>query len=151
MRHIAVPGFATAPCNGLVEEELRPALPAADPPGRTHRSLPIVNTTGQLIDGTRPARAGDSVQIYCTGLGATNPLIPTGQAASSATPAVVQPTVMIGGISATVQYAGLAPGFVGLYQINAVVPAGLSGSSADVVISGAGATSRSGVTLAVTR
>ena len=67
MRHIAVPGFATAPCNGLVEEELRPALPAAGPPGHAHRSLPIVNTAGQLT--SRSAPAGPTVVWICRGCG----------------------------------------------------------------------------------
>lgn len=46
-----------------------------------------------------------------------------------------RPTVTIGGISATVDYSGLAPGFVGLCQVNADVPQGvLPGSSVPVVI-----------------
>jgi uncharacterized protein (TIGR03437 family) len=36
--------------------------------------------------------------------------------------------VFIGNLAATVSYSGLAPGFPGLYQINAVVPSSLSGS-----------------------
>jgi uncharacterized protein (TIGR03437 family) len=45
-------------------------------------------------------------------------------------------TVTIGGVNATVQFAGLSAGFVGLYQVNAVVPAGLTvGPAVPVVIS----------------
>jgi uncharacterized protein (TIGR03437 family) len=36
--------------------------------------------------------------------------------------AVIQPTVLIGGVALDIQYAGLVPGSVGLYQINATVP-----------------------------
>jgi uncharacterized protein (TIGR03437 family) len=38
--------------------------------------------------------------------------------------------VTIGGIPAEVQFSGLAPGFVGLYQVNARIPAGISAGSA---------------------
>ena len=40
--------------------------------------------------------------------------------------AQIQPTVTIGGMNATVQFAGLTAGFVGLYQVNAVVPSGVT-------------------------
>jgi uncharacterized protein (TIGR03437 family) len=43
-------------------------------------------------------------------------------------------TVTIGGANALVDYAGLAPGFVGLYQINARVPSGLPAGNQAVVI-----------------
>ena len=46
----------------------------------------------------------------------------------------VVPTVTIGGVNAVVQYAGVAPGFVGLYQVNAVVPAGVAPNSAVQVV-----------------
>ena len=67
--------------------------------------------------------------IYCTGLGATNPPAASGQA-SPVGIAVNPVSVTIGGIPATVLYAGLTPGLVGLYQVNVVVPAGVSPGSA---------------------
>ena len=55
----------------------------------------------------------------------------------------------IGGISETASFSGLAPGFVGLYQVNAQVPAGVTaGSAVPVSISIGGATSNT-VTIAV--
>jgi uncharacterized protein (TIGR03437 family) len=58
-------------------------------------------------------------------------------------------TVTIGGRSAVVQFAGLAPGFVGLYQVNAVVPEGLTaGNEVPVMIETDGQTSPP-VTIAV--
>jgi uncharacterized protein (TIGR03437 family) len=52
------------------------------------------------------------------------------------------PTVTIGGADCPVTYAGAAPGFVGLDQINCKVPAGLAAnSSAAVVVSSGGRTS----------
>jgi uncharacterized protein (TIGR03437 family) len=51
-------------------------------------------------------------------------------------------TVTIGGVSAEVPFAGLAPGLVGLYQVNAIVPAGITpGSQVPLILSAAGAAS----------
>jgi uncharacterized protein (TIGR03437 family) len=58
-------------------------------------------------------------------------------------------TVTIGGQTATVQFAGLSPGFVGLYQVNVQIPTGLApGNSVPLVITQAGIASNT-VTLAL--
>jgi sugar lactone lactonase YvrE len=63
--------------------------------------------------------------------------------------AVNQASVSIGGQAATVSFAGLVPRYAGLYQINAIVPAGVtSGDAVDVTISVAGQVSPP-VTMAV--
>ncbi len=83
-----------------------------------------------------------SAVVYSTGLGDVSPPIGTGQPAPSTEPLArtVNPvTVTIGGVSAQVLYAGLAPGYAGLYQVNALVPAGVSpGNQVPVVLSVAG-------------
>jgi len=92
------------------------------------------------VDGTHPASAGDVLVIYCAGLGPVNPPVTAGTAAPSSPPAVtVNPvTVTIGGMQTPVSFSGLSPGFTGLYQINTVVPAGLSSGNQPVVIKVAG-------------
>ena len=92
-----------------------------------------------LITLNNPAAGGETVVLYVTGLGAVNPLVPTGAATPSdqLRHAAVQPTVTVGGVEAPVAFAGLTPGFVGLYQINFVVPPGVSGLAELVVRSGA--------------
>ena len=73
-----------------------------------------------------PAQVGETVSVYLTGLGTTNPVIPDGSAgpASSQTNNTIQ--VFIGGLQATVGYSGLAPQLAGLYQINVTVPSGVT-------------------------
>ena len=79
---------------------------------------------GELVTPTNPVHPGDSIVIWATGLGHTSPPIDSGMPApSDPLPwAVIQPTVLLGGVALDVQYAGLVPGSVGLYQINAGVP-----------------------------
>ena len=68
---------------------------------------------------TTPVSAGDYIEIYCTGLG---PTLTAGGLARTTS----QPSVYIGATAATVTYSGLAPGFPGLYQVNARIPADLA-------------------------
>ena len=79
---------------------------------------------GELITPTNPVHLGDSIVIWATGLGRTSPPIDSGMPAPSdpLAGAVISPSVVLGGVGLDVQYAGLAPGSVGLYQINATVP-----------------------------
>jgi uncharacterized protein (TIGR03437 family) len=59
--------------------------------------------------------------------------------------------VTIGGKEAEVQFAGLAPGLAGIYQVNAVVPEGLPADASTVVVVSVGEQSQSPpVTMAVT-
>jgi uncharacterized protein (TIGR03437 family) len=82
---------------------------------------------GELVTPTNPVHYGDSITIWATGLGRTNPPIDTGMAAPAdpLPAAVIAPTVLLGGMALRVDYAGLVPGAVGLYQINATVPIGV--------------------------
>jgi adhesin/invasin len=98
-----------------------------------------------------PVTAGDVVAIFSTGLGAVNQTVPDGRASPSSPLALTvgTTTVTIGGQPAQVTFSGLSPGFVGLYQIDAVVPAGVTpGNQVPLVVSVAGQTSPA-VTIAV--
>ena len=89
-----------------------------------------------LVDAANPAQAGDVITIFGTGLGAvTNP--PASGVAASGNPlstTTLPPNVTIGGQAAAVPFSGLAPFFVGLYQVNATVPGGLTPGRVPVVI-----------------
>jgi len=113
----------------------------------------VLNQENSANFGTNPAARGSVIQIFATGAGATTPtLMPGEPAPASGNPLVltnVQPTVTIGGQMAQVQFSGMAPGFVGLWQINAVVPQSVTpGFAVPLVISAGGATSNT-VTIAV--
>jgi uncharacterized protein (TIGR03437 family) len=69
---------------------------------------------------SRPARRGEVVEIYCTGLGRVSNQPALGQPSPVTPPAttVVTPIVTIGGVRSEVLFSGLSPGFVGIYQVN---------------------------------
>jgi len=72
---------------------------------------------------TRPAKVGDTVIILATGLGLVTPAIASGTASSDTLRrTILTPTVLIGGTSAPVTFSGLSPQFVGVNQLNVVVP-----------------------------
>jgi uncharacterized protein (TIGR03437 family) len=99
----------------------------------------ITDMQGNLISAANPAHAGDVIVIYCTGLGAVNPAVADGSGSTGAASTVNPATVMIGGQTASVGYAGLTPGYAGLYQINVTVPAGVApGDQVEVTVTLAG-------------
>jgi uncharacterized protein (TIGR03437 family) len=102
----------------------------------------VVNQNGLINSQSQPAAAGSVIAAYLTGLGAVNPPGVTGAAAAASPLSMVNGTVTatIGGVSATVRFAGLAPGFAGLYQVNIVVPQMAAGQY-PLQISGGGALS----------
>jgi uncharacterized protein (TIGR03437 family) len=98
----------------------------------------LKNADFSLVGSDNPAKAGDVLLVYCTGLGDTIPGLATGAVVSmTATPATkVAVTATVGGTAAPVAYAIASPGFVGLYQVAITVPAGVSGTPAIVLTQG---------------
>ena len=91
----------------------KPALAIAQPAGSVP-GLPAV-----------PAKVGDHMFVYCTGLGAVTPAISDGSAPCALSgckstdkqrTTIAKPTVLIGTVSAPVEFSGLAPQFVGVYS-----------------------------------
>lgn len=107
-------------------------------------------TTIPLSVCGQPATGGDYLVLYVTGLGKTTPggdpngtplttgaIPPVNGSVLYETP--TKPTVTIGGVAATVLYSGLAPGFLGEYQVDVQVPPGVAnGDDIPVVITMAG-------------
>jgi uncharacterized protein (TIGR03437 family) len=92
--------------------------------------LPTSNIGGAA---TRPAKVGETIVIYGVGFGpvvtAANQNIPPGQIATAANHLINPAKLLFGTVAVTPAYAGLAPGYVGLYQFNVVVPAGAAGNA----------------------
>jgi trimeric autotransporter adhesin len=98
----------------------------------------------KLNTAANPASAGDALLIFCTGLGTVTPPVAAGSAASTTKLSNTDNpvTVTVAGDNAQVLFAGLAPGFVGLYQVNVIVPSGIAAADdVPVVLTEAGATS----------
>jgi len=72
---------------------------------------------GQPVTIANPARLGHDLVIYSNGLGRVETEVATGSA-SPAAQALLPVTVTVGGVPVPVAYAGLTPGYVGLYQVN---------------------------------
>ncbi len=88
------------------------------------------------VTADSPAMANETILLSLVGMGATDPPLATGAAAPADTPAsVVTPAIVtIAGEQATVLFAQLTPGAVGMYQIGVVVPGDLQAVNAPVVI-----------------
>jgi uncharacterized protein (TIGR03437 family) len=98
--------------------EFSPALFQLDP-----ETALATRVDGTVVSSDKPAGPGEVVILYATGLGATRPRLPAGQIPSGVAwlDKLADFQVVIGGQAvdrANVLYAGAAPGFAGLYQIN---------------------------------
>ena len=76
-----------------------------------------------LVTASSPAVPGEYLAIFCTGLGATSPPAAEGHPAPIATILATSYFVSLNSRVVTPSYAGLAPGYAGLYQVNFQVPA----------------------------
>jgi len=130
-----------------------PAIFTANSSG-TGPAAAINIPAGTVNDAGHPAKAGDVVTLFFTGGGPTNPPQADGKPQGDGSPgnpillAVLPVTVTIGGKSATVQFAGGAPGVVaGIMQVNFVVPSGLTAGPVPVVVQVSGTPSQNGVTV----
>jgi uncharacterized protein (TIGR03437 family) len=96
---------------------------------------------------TVKAKSGDNITMYGVGFGTVTPTINAGQIAQATSQLTSALTVTIGGVPATVNYSGLNPGYVGLYQFNVVVPNVAAGDAVPVEIRQGGV--KIGQTLAI--
>jgi uncharacterized protein (TIGR03437 family) len=141
-----VPGCAST---GLSDYGYAPGIFTVGSSGQG--AILIANTALLATSGAggRPATAGDYLSIYATGLGSVSNPPADGTAAGSNSLLNTAPTVTIGGANALVTFAGLAPGFAGLYQVNVQVPAAASkGNAVPVILSLSGFVANT-VTIAV--
>jgi len=100
----------------------------------------ILHADYSLATTASPATAGETVLIYGTGLGAVSTPQQDGTAAKGES-TIALPTVTIGGTAAMVTFSGLAPGFVGLNQVNIMIPLGTPSGNQPVVMTVGGVAS----------
>ena len=95
-----------------------------------------VHADGTIVTSSSAATRGETVVLYLTGLGSVANPPQAGQPASltSLSPTLLTPEVVIGGFNASVAFAGLTPGYIGLYQVNVVVPNAVSAGTVDVTV-----------------
>ncbi|HEY6392390.1 MAG TPA: hypothetical protein VIX89_13985, partial [Bryobacteraceae bacterium] len=89
------------------------------------------------VTASSPAKPGEVLVIYLSGMGPTNPAVKSGDPAPGTEPlarVTLIPAVMVDGQDANVGYAGLSPGFVGLYQVNFTVPSNAKNGNLNLVI-----------------
>jgi len=149
-------GVSSAP-EPLQTSAARPGIFTLGPPYGNQGAILIANSNKLAMAVTagvpsEPTTVGGIISIYCTGLGATDPAVASGQPGPSIEPLArvkMLPTVTIGGLAAPVSFAGLAPGFAAVYQVNAQVPADVTpGDAVSVVITQGGFSSNT-ATIAV--
>ncbi|MEO8368726.1 MAG: PQQ-dependent sugar dehydrogenase [Candidatus Solibacter sp.] len=89
-----------------------------------------------LSDAAHPLRSDEYAFVYVSGLGAVANAPATGAGGPASPPATASADVRVtlGGVDCPVQFAGLAPGFVGVYQVNFRVAAGAVSGLRDLVV-----------------
>jgi uncharacterized protein (TIGR03437 family) len=124
-------GQSSAPVN-VPELELQPAIYTAPAGG----AVVVHNSDYTLVTPALPLVPGESAFLYAAGLGAVVNQPATGSAAPASPLAetVADVRVTLAGLACEVQYAGLAPGLVGVYQVNFRVPINAPGGPADLMI-----------------
>jgi uncharacterized protein (TIGR03437 family) len=132
-------GAGSHTINVFVEAAV-PAIFTQDASG--NGAAAALNGNSALVNASNPLRPGDYLELFGTGLGATT-------TRGSLAFANQQPTVTIAGMNCPVSYAGRAPGFPGLDQINCLVPPGLAADASAPVVVTSGIRSSNVTTVAV--
>jgi uncharacterized protein (TIGR03437 family) len=103
----------------------------------------VTHLNGSPVSLRSPATAGETIVIYCGGLGTVAPPVKDGAAAPSPAPqTTAAPAVAIGGQPASVALSGLLPDYVGVYQVQAIVPNGLPAGNVSLTVAIDGAISQ---------
>jgi uncharacterized protein (TIGR03437 family) len=128
---------SSSPALSSIAQYATPGIFSLDGSGTGQGAIIIANTgtvAMEHVDGmpSQPVNAGDYISIYATGLGPVSAKLAPGQPAPLNTLVFLTPKldVLINGFATEVEFAGLAPGYTGLYQVNAKVPAKTAANAA---------------------
>lgn len=133
----------------------QPGIFTTDQSGSGQGAILVANSASiaapfTTFPSSQPVRHGEFLEIFATGLGSVFNPPPAGAIAPDANSTLMtQPSVTVGGIPAAVVFAGLAPGFVGLYQVNVQIPPSAPSGNTVPVVLNAGANAANTVTVAV--
>ncbi|MBZ5582398.1 MAG: S8 family serine peptidase, partial [Acidobacteriia bacterium] len=116
-------------------------------PGVFSNGAAILDYPGnKAVTASNPAKRGQVIQMFVNGLGQVDNTPASGEPTRDAGAGLVYtkntPTATIGGKNAHVEFSGLAPGYVGLYQVNVTVPADAPTGTQPLVISIGGVNSK---------
>ena len=125
-----------------VEVPLMPAQPGVFTTDGA-AAIAVRNQDNTLVSPERPLSAGEDFYIYVAGLGEVDNNPGTGNAGpvNPLARSRIIPELTLGGVPCEVQFAGLAPGFAGVYQVNARVPAGIRPGNAELALQAGAAAS----------
>jgi uncharacterized protein (TIGR03437 family) len=108
----------------------------------------LLGPTGSSLGyATVAARAGDVVELFATGLGPTDPVVPAGKPYVGAAPVTGTVSLRMGNQDVTPGFVGLSG--AGLYQINVVIPAGLGTGDLPLQLAVNGAAAQSNVVISL--
>lgn len=97
----------------------------------------ILHPDGSLVSPANPVKPGGFLILFATGMGASTPSVAAGQPAPASEPParlVTVPTVQLSGKPGAVTFAGKAPNFVGLDQVNVQVPSDMTEPTPEVLL-----------------
>jgi uncharacterized protein (TIGR03437 family) len=142
---IHTPGGLSSPFTLDIAASAPAVLHTAVGDGQTGLPNVIRHDDGQPVDFTNPIHPNQAISIYLDGLGPTVPVVPPGVPSPSNPAAVLAtpPVVTLEGVTLTVTFAGLDPGQIGVYRVDATVPYNIASAAqaALVVTEGAASTS----------
>jgi uncharacterized protein (TIGR03118 family) len=143
--------------NGLVSASITATMNAYSPGFfllKDNASVAAVHSSGAIVGAatlyagdSTPAAPGETITIFGTGFGTTNPAFTNGAIVAAPLAVVTAPTVTIGGAPATVVYAGLVS--AGVYQLDVVVPASTPAGNAAIVATVGGVSTQSAAIVTV--
>jgi uncharacterized protein (TIGR03437 family) len=123
--------------SAAVPVSLAPTAPGLYAPSQNYCIMlgNFVHASGVPVTPFNPVQPGETIILYATGFGATNPVIASGISPGVNAQLVAPITIYVGGVVMGATYAGLAPGQIGVDQVNFVVlpPFGFAGGNLPVV------------------
>jgi len=149
-RRVDVEVFFQGVSRGKIALPVADAAPGIFTTGSGSGPAVIINQDGSLNSPANPAASGSVITLFATGEGLGQPAGIDGKPATAPLPKPILPvTLNVGASPAEILFAGAAPGYAGLMQINARLPGKAAPGTPSVLLRLGTAASQAGVTIAV--